>query len=55
MNQALQVFSDKDKNYRVFKTEFKNKRMLIVIFKKILIKVHYYISQFYRLLILPEE
>lgn len=34
MNQALRVFSDKDKNYRVLKQNFKSKRMLIVIFKK---------------------
>lgn len=46
MNQALRVFSDKDKNYRVFKTEFQKQKNAYRDFQKNLNNRSDYISQF---------
>ncbi|MEN5132788.1 alkyl hydroperoxide reductase [Elizabethkingia anophelis] len=46
MNQAVQVFSDKDKNYRVFKTEFQKQKKAYNDFQKYLDQKSDYISHF---------
>ncbi|AQX09711.1 alkyl hydroperoxide reductase [Elizabethkingia ursingii] len=46
MNQAVEVFSDKDKNYRVFKSEFQRQKEAYRDFQKNLDSKSDYISQF---------